>query len=354
MITPNKNILLTGAGFTKDFGGYLGSEMWAVIFNQEEISHYPRLRDLMLSVLDYEQAYSLVTDLKDHLAFKEEEKQAFTRAIQKSYQQMHESICSGMMKHNYAKILFESVVHRFEGSLTNNDQIKERGFFFTLNQDLFLERFYYNEPRVSRMLKIPGIPNPNQKWFDRRLGQLGEEDWVTLPTDEELQKIASHFWEPLEGAFAYLKLHGSYGWKSAIWSDAMVIGGQKAGFIEREPLLRWYFSLFKQVLYRPNCNLVVIGYSFRDAHINSVILEAIQKYSLRLFAISPEEPGSFRSKFTEPTAMQDFFAANDGSLIWKGLHGYYFGTSQGLCDGDRPGDLSPMGKSLFRKLGLVE
>lgn len=29
----NNLLLLTGAGFTKNFGGYLGEEMWAKVFN---------------------------------------------------------------------------------------------------------------------------------------------------------------------------------------------------------------------------------------------------------------------------------------------------------------------------------
>jgi hypothetical protein len=43
-----RNILLTGAGFTKTFGGFLGSEMWAVIFNQPEVQRDEGLRSLML------------------------------------------------------------------------------------------------------------------------------------------------------------------------------------------------------------------------------------------------------------------------------------------------------------------
>jgi hypothetical protein len=34
-IQSSENILLTGAGFTKNFGGLLASEMWAEIFNHE-------------------------------------------------------------------------------------------------------------------------------------------------------------------------------------------------------------------------------------------------------------------------------------------------------------------------------
>lgn len=33
----NKKILLTGAGYTKDFGGYLAIEMWSFIFNNREL-----------------------------------------------------------------------------------------------------------------------------------------------------------------------------------------------------------------------------------------------------------------------------------------------------------------------------
>jgi len=33
--------MLTGAGFTETFGGYLATEMWAAIFNQPEDSPLP-------------------------------------------------------------------------------------------------------------------------------------------------------------------------------------------------------------------------------------------------------------------------------------------------------------------------
>ena len=46
-----KTILLTGAGFTKTFGGFLGSEMWAAIFNQPEVGEDNKLREYMLRVI---------------------------------------------------------------------------------------------------------------------------------------------------------------------------------------------------------------------------------------------------------------------------------------------------------------
>jgi len=76
--TPAKNILLTGAGFTRDFGGYLASEMWAVIFRQPEIRRYPNLRKQMLERLDYEALYHEVLSSESYTA---DEKFSLTRVI---------------------------------------------------------------------------------------------------------------------------------------------------------------------------------------------------------------------------------------------------------------------------------
>ncbi len=59
---PARNVLLSGAGFTKNFGGYLGPEMWSVIFSQNEISRQPELRKYLLNNLDYETVYQEVLD----------------------------------------------------------------------------------------------------------------------------------------------------------------------------------------------------------------------------------------------------------------------------------------------------
>ena len=88
--TPAKNVLLTGAGFTKNFGGYLSSEMWAVILNQPEIRQSPKgLRPFLLEQMDYEIAYDEV--LKPG-RFGDEDQNAFVAAIRNSYKQMHKDI----------------------------------------------------------------------------------------------------------------------------------------------------------------------------------------------------------------------------------------------------------------------
>ncbi|MEP6934971.1 MAG: SIR2 family protein, partial [Nitrospirota bacterium] len=93
-----------------------------------------------------------------------------------------------------------------------------------------------------------------------------------------------------QSKFVYIKLYGSYGWRSADGTNAMVVGGGKEERIAKEPLLKWYLELFREVLTGPECNLLVIGYGFRDKLINEVIAHAIRDRKLRLYIISPHQP----------------------------------------------------------------
>ena len=125
---PTKNILLSGAGFTRDFGGYLGSEMWAVIFRQPEVRQHPNLRKRMLERLDYESLYHEVLSSESYTS---DEKGSLTKAIRNAYQEMRELICQGDLSRNSAAAaVCRAFIARFDGSG------HERGFFFTLNQDL--------------------------------------------------------------------------------------------------------------------------------------------------------------------------------------------------------------------------
>jgi hypothetical protein len=64
------------------------------------------------------------------------------------------------------------------------------------------------------------------------------------------------------------------------------MGGQKTVSINKFPMLTWYHEQFKQFLQRPDARLMVIGYSFSDAHINTAIREGVDN-SLKVFIIDP-------------------------------------------------------------------
>jgi hypothetical protein len=59
-IEINRQILLTGAGFTKNFGGFLASEMWAQIFNSRQIRPHKELGKILRHDFDYESVYNRV------------------------------------------------------------------------------------------------------------------------------------------------------------------------------------------------------------------------------------------------------------------------------------------------------
>ena len=86
-----KAVLLTGAGFSKPFGGYLSSEMWALIFGQPEVRASERLRTAMLRELNFEHVYEHVLTSG---TYSHAESGGFTEAVWRAYRQMHEEMCS--------------------------------------------------------------------------------------------------------------------------------------------------------------------------------------------------------------------------------------------------------------------
>lgn len=57
---------------------------------------------------------------------------------------------------------------------------------------------------------------------------FGKRDWIRVPDEATVKALHSQFWDGQpEQQFCYVKLHGSYGWRSADDSNAMVIGGEK-------------------------------------------------------------------------------------------------------------------------------
>ena len=263
----------------------------------------------------------------------------FAKAVEQSYQQMHEAIWGRTVRIK-AMAACRAIVRPFAG--TGSD---ERGFVFTLNQDLLLERFFSNSDVLAN-LRIPGISNfpPSNSTLPTK--HTDEYKKVDVPDNEKVQKLEADFWnDKAYGRFVYLKLHGSYWWKSADGSNAMVIGNEKTSLIKGEPYLSWSRRVFQNVLRGPGCNLFVIGYGFGDHHINTVIAESIDKHQLRLYVVSPEPPEDFRNKLTRRT-MEEAPAA---AKIWPALHGYYYCRVTDLYSGAN-GDLTPRGKSFCANL----
>jgi hypothetical protein len=137
-------------------------------------------------------------------------------------------------------------------------------------------------------LCIRRIPNNEKR---NLMLPLEKQDFITLPTEEELIRKREERYSPR--IIYYIKLHGSYGWRSSDGVNRFIIGKDKEVELSREPLLSYYFDLFKEVLSKPRTKLLVIGYGFRDKHINHVIADAVAKSGLTIYVISPSELSLF-------------------------------------------------------------
>jgi hypothetical protein len=165
---------------------------------------------------------------------------------------------------------------------------KSPGFIFTLNQDLFVERYYADGPSPILL----GF-NKTVHLHGGSTQYLETDHWLTVPASPlDLSSLTR------QHAFFYVKLHGSFNWRRASGStdsSNMVIGRGKSEQIAAEPLLAGYLSLFERVLSSGRKRLLVCGYGFRDKHINEVLASAITKEGMELFVLSPESSRSFRN-----------------------------------------------------------
>ncbi len=275
----SKNILLTGAGYTANFGGFVASDMYEKIFNNSRINS---LSDTAGGIirnsddLDYEGIYS---EIDASSSVNPEDKILARELVVDAYKALDKELKRGPTKANGTYSKFgRTLIQRIIGRGT------QKGFFFTTNQDLLQE---------SRSgMKAYGIPISDAEKLNKKQ-ILERKDFIQLPNLKDIEKLKARIQgtERHVGDYRdlndlnYIKLHGSYGWLSADGSDGMIFGKNKPRDLEKEPLLAFYLRLFREVLCKDGATLIVIGYSFRDKHINDVILEAVKNHDLHLVIV---------------------------------------------------------------------
>jgi SIR2-like protein len=309
-------VLLTGAGFTRNFGGFLATQMWAEIFNHEQVQLYPSLVNLLKDNFDFESVYN---EVMDGNSFPPEARAALQQAGMRAYNQLDDAT------RNYWGRSFDSRplvnLHGFRKLLEHfGSEGKARGYIFTLNQDLFVERWHSEDQKLLRISSMtPGVDFRGiTPWSLLCGGELTPEYYFQAPSNptevsEDISKI-----------LYYVKLHGSMNWKSSDGRDLMVIGGNKPAQIHREKLLQGYFDLFQKVLSCPNRRLLVIGYGFRDLHINAVIAQSIRQHGLKLYIISPQSPEGFKNELLRDSD-------ENKKTLWQGLRGYWNRELKDVC-----------------------
>lgn len=193
-------------------------------------------------------------------------------------------------------------------------------------------------------------------WFDREVPRIQQEDvdyLFSVPGKAEFEAFEKTWSMHNTARLSYIKLHGSVDWVSKHSGNLKSSGGEKSLIIEREPPLHWYNQkLFPEVL--SQCKkLLVIGYSFRDTHINSRIIDAVRDHSLNLFIVSPLLPSDFRASLLPVHGvLGNSLYSQELSVIWEALSGYFQGHSIDIMRWS-DAELHPMVRSFLRTLGLI-
>ena len=313
-----KKILVLGAGFTANFGAPVAKQVWNELFNSQLIQQRKDIRSALLKYVnnhDFESFYDEIMSGE----FLEGDKKATTQAIEIIFQNIDE-ICKIKI---FPKINTFALLNLIQ--LFSNHRLG-KGFIFTLNQDLFLERlFKHNEHQL----------------FNMPLSYLGlieqtfiENDQLTiLPTLEELESWKSTF--SFNDNLYYIKLHGSYKWKSCNGTNQLIIGKRKNEQIKNEPLLNWYFELFQHTL-SEKAIILIMGYSFSDEHINNEIIKSIKEYGSSLIICDIVDFNTFKNNLLPNNK-------EDRNLIIENLRGYYINLlEKALPGGQITGPLQKM------------
>ncbi len=293
--TFSKRTILTGAGWTRNWGGRLAAELWEDLIGHKAIQSNSRLRELLLDELSFEAALGIV----QAEPFTADDRQVFESALLDAFIAMDREVAQipdpWINIYKVQELLFRFCGRRAQGI--------NAGYMFTLNQDLWPERYLYNE-YVSGALN-PALPamrgRPNQRLFTTDIGYYSGE-FLMQPIAEPAAQGQLH------GHFNVIKLHGSFNWRTADARHALVVGTEKSGQIAASPLLAWYFDIFRKVLSVGGARLMVMGYGFGDEHVNAVISDAIDRHGLKLFIWD-----------TGANLKDRVLAAPCGPRLWRGL-----------------------------------
>jgi hypothetical protein len=257
------HVLLTGAGFSKNWDGRLADEFQQELVSDQSVRSRTKLLRLVRDQRSFETAYGIA----HAVPYDADDRLALEGAIRGVF---------GRMDSDHASIdrlnrINNTGVCRFISRCC--PAIGQTGYFFTLNQDQLIERIF-NPPVIAPSLYLPGVRvAAGEKAF-------GAWNWPIAPRNVEFDPAAP---PSLDGRFSYIKLHGSFNWQAPGGSSPIVIGTAKEEQIAGHALLAWYFGVFERVLNSGNVSLMVIGYGFGDDHINRVIADACRNWGLQLF-----------------------------------------------------------------------
>lgn len=268
------NILLLGAGFSRNWGGWLASEVFEYLLSIKQIQENAEIKRLLWEYKDkggFEAAMG-------HLKSKKKKDDLFIldRAVHKMFMDMDKGfVHTNLNGHSNMDYSITSWLSMFDG-------------IFTLNQDILLERKYLaHDINISAFSR--GKHNScSMPFLKYEANFFANNPHITTPiVFRPSEEIKNNEIYRKKGVQPYFKLHGSFNWASKDNESLMVLGGQKSEFIKQHDILDCYQNNFKSYLSYPDTRLVTVGYSFGDEHINNTIKTTALAGQLSLFIIDP-------------------------------------------------------------------
>lgn len=294
-------ILLTGAGFSRIWGGWLASEAFEYLLGCSEITPHitTELWKAKTNGSGFEGALNALRG--QSLECKDDRHNTELKTLEKMLVGMFSD-----MNSSYVTTDFEPGRQAIVGPGPTfiRDFLCRFDKIFTLNQDTLLEQHYQTS--------------------DLREGSRGR--WFALQTPglKEIEIAGSRVRKPglhtpasppycvADRHQPYFKLHGSSNWRTQDNASLLIMGGNKSANIAASELLSWYEQQFRDALHQPDARLMVIGYSFGDRHINEHIRLAAAA-GLKLFIIDPN--GLDMIQTLGPRGVYNFGNSLEGSII---------------------------------------
>ncbi|MDO8752315.1 MAG: SIR2 family protein, partial [Anaerolineales bacterium] len=203
---------------------------------------------------------------------------------------------------------------------------------FSINQDILIERQYHGDdrafthhPKFSKGPSIPGMHHHSQSDRPERVG-WAHDTWTPMTVPEQ-----GFIVEPDTQPF--FKLHGSSNWRCQSGDDLLIIGGNKTGEIKSNPVLNWYQEMFDNYLCAPDTRLMVIGYGFRDIHINKVIQKGVEA-GTKFFVVDPCGSSLAKANRLQPAGSLQESLSNLEGTFRKGLIGASRRTLRSIFSGN--------------------
>ena len=295
------DFLLIGAGFSRNWGGWLATEAFEHLLGSTEVARDPGLRRLLWQHQERGGFEAALAELQGQFAREPEAVRAPLIALQGAVKRMFDDMNAAFMAATDWQFGQQHIERQIGTFLTRFDAI------FTLNQDVLLEHHYANDnialigkkkwngPELPGMRRTP----PQEALY---ANSWSRSTWTPAPEEDFKADGRS---QPI------YKLHGSSNWTRADGQPLLIMGGAKAREIGHTPILNWYAKVFEESLVAGNARLMAIGYGFRDEHINAAIARGVER-GLKLFIVAPEgaelarrlNPTRAPGQITAPTPLE--------------------------------------------------